>query len=133
MDTVRLLLIDDNPSLLSILCRFLKQHGDLTVVDTAQNGSDALAKARHLKPDVILLDLAMKDVSGLDMLPRLRADLPEARIVVVTLRDTAAYRTAALARGADAFVSKAAMNAELLPAIRDSSSHVPAAVQLRPN
>ena len=118
MNAARLLLIDDNPSLLRILCRFLKQYGDLTVLDTAQSSSDALAKARHLKPDVILLDLAMKDVSGLDMLPRLRADLPGAHIVVLTLQDTAAYRQAALGLGADAFVSKAAMNAELLPAIR---------------
>ena len=125
MSVARLLLIDDNISLLRILCRFLKQHSDLTVVDTAQSSSEALAKAHRVKPDVILLDLAIKDVSGLDMLPRLRADLPGAHIVVLTLQDAAAYRQAALGLGADAFVSKAALSTELLPAICYAVIHVP--------
>ena len=119
MDAIRILLVDDNAAFLGILHRFLQQHGDLIVVGTAHSGEKGLAEALHLKPDVIVIDLAMRDLPGLKAIPRLRTALPHAEIIALTLWDSDVYRQAALASGADRFVSKAAMNAELLPAIRD--------------
>jgi DNA-binding NarL/FixJ family response regulator len=122
MVPAHLLLVDDNPQFLGILRRFLQQYDDLVVLDNAFDSNEAIAKARRLNPDVILLDLSMKGDSGLETIPRLRADMPHVRIVVLTLWDTAAYRHAALAQGADGFVSKVAMNVDLLPAIRNTAS-----------
>ncbi len=115
-----LLLVDDNPRFLRILERFLDGLGgeEISVIGTAAGGQEALAKARALRPDVILLDLAMPDTHGLDVIPRLRRILPEVGIIALTLLNPESYREAALGAGADGFVTKASLDADLLPAIR---------------
>ena len=77
-----------------------------------------MSMAPLLKPQVILTDLAMPEMHGLDPIPRLRASLPDAVIIVLTLMDPRSYRAAVLAAGADAFVSKATLEGDLLPTIR---------------
>ena len=76
----------------------------------------------------MLVDLAMPGMPGLDLIPLLRLRRPNLRIVAMTLLDTAAYRTAALAAGADAFVSTSALVNELVPAIRSVARDGPVAV-----
>jgi len=114
------LLVDDNRTFLRILARFLSEQGKdaLSVVGSVIGGQDAVVQAQRLHPDIILLDLAMPDVSGLTLLPNLRRALPAAIIIVLTLMDPDSSRQAALAAGADAFVSKASLERDLLPAIR---------------
>jgi DNA-binding NarL/FixJ family response regulator len=118
MNSISVLLVDDSPVFVSIARRFLHTDGDLIVVGQAGGGQEALARARDLRPQVVLLDLRMPDLPGLEVIPRLRAILPEVGIVVLTLLEGNGYREAALAAGADEFVAKAAMSADLLPAIR---------------
>ena len=120
MDPIRVWLIDDNPGFLRIATRFLQEAcpGEVTVVGTSGGGREALARSLNPQPQVILLDLMMPDMNGLDVIPRLRAMLPHARIIALTLLDTRSYQSAALAAGADAFIPKTAMNTDLLPAIR---------------
>ncbi len=119
MEPVRVLLVDDNLTFLRIAARFLERELDwITVVGTATGGGEALAKAGHLLPEIVLLDLMMPDMNGLEVIPRLRALLPEVHIVALTLLDTSCYRLAALSAGADAFIAKAAMSTDLLPAIQ---------------
>jgi DNA-binding NarL/FixJ family response regulator len=117
---ISVLLVDDNPIFLRILTRFLEERSrlDVIVVGSADGGEKALAKAPLLKPQVILVDLAMPDIHGLELIPRLRAVLPDARIITLTLMDPSSYREAVLAAGADDFVSKATLEADLLPTIR---------------
>jgi len=114
------LLVDDNRTFLRILARFLSEQGEdaLCVVGSVIGGQDAVAQAQRLHPDVILLDLAMPDVSGLTLLPTLRRTLPDAIIIALTLMDPDSARQATLAAGADAFVSKTSLERDLLPAIR---------------
>jgi DNA-binding NarL/FixJ family response regulator len=120
MDPVSVLLVDDNPTFLRIATRFLQEHyrDEVVVVGTAGGGQEALIKARDLRPQVILLDLAMPDLPGLEAIPRLRAALPEMGIIALTVHNSNGYRQAALAAGADEFVSKANLSTDLLPAIR---------------
>lgn len=120
MDPIRVWLIDDNPTFLRIATRFLQEAcpGEVTVVGTASGGREALAQTLNPRPEVILLDLMMPDMNGLDLIPCLRAMLPHVRIIALTLLDANCYRSAALAAGADAFIPKTAMNTDLLPAIR---------------
>jgi DNA-binding NarL/FixJ family response regulator len=124
------LLIDDNPLFLRILARFLADYGEgaVQVVGSVVGGRGALAMAGELRPDVVLLDLRMPDVSGLELLPRLRSLLPTARLVAVSLMDPDSSRPAALAAGADAFVEKMHLERDLLPALR-----LPASRELRPS
>lgn len=116
---ISVLLVDDNPIFLRILTRFLEEHSrrEVIVVGSADGGGKGLNMASRLKPQVILVDLAMPDIHGLDLIPRLRASLPEAIIIALTLMDPSSYRAAVLAAGADAFVSKATLEGDLLPTI----------------
>jgi DNA-binding NarL/FixJ family response regulator len=114
------LLVDDNPTFLRVLTRFLADQGEegVQVVGTVVGGREAVAQAKRLQPDVILLDLEMPDVPGLDLLPRLRATCPDARLIALTLMDPDSFQAAALVAGADAFVSKASLEQDLFPAIQ---------------
>ena len=120
MNPISVLIADDNPTFLRIVTRFLEEQSRKTVsvVATARGGEEALAQAEALRPQVVLIDLNMPGLSGLEAIPRLRRALPDAGIIAVTLLDTDGYRQAALAAGADDFVSKMTLNTDLLPAIR---------------
>ncbi|OGG44601.1 MAG: hypothetical protein A3F84_05580 [Candidatus Handelsmanbacteria bacterium RIFCSPLOWO2_12_FULL_64_10] len=120
MDPVSVLVVDNHPAFLDAVTRFLREEcrGEVVVVGTASGGQEALAQARRLQPQVILLDLRMPGLSGLKAIPLLRGALPEAGIIALTLLDTDAHRQAALASGADDFVSKSSIDTDLLPAIR---------------
>ena len=125
--TLSVLLVDDNAHFLRILDRFLSDHseGALRVVGAVEGGRDAVAEAERLQPDVILVDLKMPDVPGLQLLPQLRRTLPDAILVALTLMDADEYREDALAAGAEAFVSKASLECDLLPAIQRIASRAP--------
>jgi DNA-binding NarL/FixJ family response regulator len=120
MAPISVLLVDDNLTFLRILQRFLEEynHEEVVVLGAARGGEEALAKAADLRPQVILLDLAMRGMSGLEAIPHLRGMLPQVGIIALTLLDANAYREAALAAGADEFVPKAALHTHLLPTIR---------------
>jgi DNA-binding NarL/FixJ family response regulator len=119
MQPISLLLVDDNPRFLQVLTRFLhvRFSDEVVTVGTAGGGMEALVQAQNLRPQVILLDLVMPGLSGLDLIPRLRKSLPGVRIIVLTVFDSNGYRQAALEAGADAFVTKEALNTDLVPAI----------------
>jgi DNA-binding NarL/FixJ family response regulator len=118
MSAVSILLVDDNPIFLHCAKRFLQRRQDVIVVGTVSGGKWAVNLAQNLKPDVALIDLSMSDLPGLELIPQLRAALPDIRIIALTLFDTDDYRQAALAAGADGFVSKNTMNTDLMPAIQ---------------
>jgi DNA-binding NarL/FixJ family response regulator len=118
MKPISVLLVDDNPAFLRLITRFLQEHDDVVVVGAAGGGEEALALAQDLQPDVVLIDLAMPGLSGLEAIPRLRAVLPAAGIIALTVLNTNSYLQASLEAGANDFVAKASLNTDLLPAIR---------------
>jgi len=120
MDSVSVLLVDDSPFFLRSVAGFLEEyHSDeVVVVGTAGGGEEALTQVQELQPQVILLDLMMPGMTGLDVIGHLRAAQSEVRIIVLTLFDIDVYRQKALAVGADEFVAKSAVSTDLLPAIR---------------
>ena len=119
MNPVSVLLVDDSQRFLDIATNFLRvsSRSEVSVVGRAQGGREALTKAQQLRPQVILIDLAMPDLPGLEAIPRLRTMLPDAVIIALTMMDQKSYQEAALEAGADEFVSKDMMGAQLLPAI----------------
>ena len=116
--TTRLFLVDDSDIFLKALSRFLQRQPELTIVGTARSGIEAVASAAVTRPDVIVLDLAMPGMSGLEAIPLLREQLPVVQIIVLTLLETESYLSLVLSAGADAFISKDNLNETLIPAIR---------------
>ena len=118
-NAISILLVDENLTFLRIVMRFLDAHDDIMVVGIVSDGEEALVQVQDLEPDVILVDTAMSGLQGgLSFISRLRAALPQVGIIALTLIGTDGYRRAALEAGADDFVPKAAMGADLLSAIR---------------
>jgi DNA-binding NarL/FixJ family response regulator len=112
------MLVDDNAMFLGILTHFLEQYPEVLVAGVAHNAQEALQAAPELQPDVILLDLVMPGLNGLDIIARLRQAVPATRIIILTLLDFESYRQKAFGAGADDFVAKANLDTALLPAIR---------------
>ena len=118
MEPIRLLLIDDNPAILNSLTRFLEDDPQVSVVDACGDGREVLGKLEDLRPDVILLDLQLPGMSGLELIPHLRAERSDVGIVMFTLHAHRIYVEAALEVGADDFLDKAGPLSALIPAIR---------------
>ncbi len=116
----RLMLVDDSATFLNLLTRFLQQEGsdDVEVVGTATRGTEAIVKASVLHPEMVVLDLNMPDLSGIEALPFIRQVLPDSAIIALSLLDAPTYRQSTLDAGADEFVSKTSLEKDLLPAIR---------------
>lgn len=115
---IRVLLVDDSATFLRIVTRFLEQHDDVTVAGACASADEALARVGELDADVVLMDLTMPGLSGLEAIATLRATRPALPVVALTMHDTDGYRQAALAAGAGAFVPKGTLGRELMPAIR---------------
>lgn len=117
MNPISVLVIDDNPTFLRVVTRFLKEHKEIKVVGSFSGAEEALGQIHELRPDVVLIDLAMPKMSGMEGILRLRAVWPQVQIIALTLMNTSSYRQAALSAGADEFVPKDTLNTDLLPAI----------------
>lgn len=119
MEPISVMLVDDNPVFLRATTQFLEAHDDVVVIGTASRGDEALERIEDLKPQTILIDLAMPGLSGLATIPRLRHLMPEVGIIALTVMNSEGFRHAALIAGADVFIPKAIMRTHLLPAIRE--------------
>ena len=91
---------------------------DLEVVGEAVDGAEAIRLAAEKRPDLVILDLTMPRMSGLDALPEIKRVSPETRVLVLTVHDTEEFVRAALRAGADGYVLKQSTSAELLLAVR---------------
>ena len=115
----RVLVVDDAANLRELLTLLLEVEDDFEVVGTAADGRQAIEAAEALKPDVVLLDLAMPVMDGLQALPELRAQLPNARIVIFSGFEHQALASAALRAGADAYIEKGTSVTQLVTQLRE--------------
>ena len=116
---IRVLLADDQPLMREGLRTILSAHDDIEVVGEAADGSEAIERARSLRPDLVLMDVEMPGLDGLTATRRLLADGPSApRVVVLTTFDREDYIVEALRAGASGFLLKTASPAELADAVR---------------
>jgi DNA-binding NarL/FixJ family response regulator len=121
----RVLVVDDAANLRELLTVLLDVEDDFEVVGTAADGVQALARADALEPDIVLLDLAMPVMDGLQALPALRARLPQARIVIFSGFEHEALAREALAAGADAYIEKGTSVMQLVARLRQLRASAP--------
>jgi DNA-binding NarL/FixJ family response regulator len=113
--TVRILLVDDHPAYLERARHLLEQHGGVEVAGIALAGEEAIVLAGELRPDLVLLDFQMPGMNGIETTRRLKQRYPDLLVAIVTAHDDAAYRTAAAAAGASAWISKTDIADSLMP------------------
>jgi DNA-binding NarL/FixJ family response regulator len=114
----RILLVDDNPDFLNTLRRYLMNLRTYTILGIAQNGEDALRLTDELTPDLVVMDLVMPGIGGLQACQQIKAAYPQVRVIIMTLHNMSEYRTAAIESGADGFVPKSEVFAQLPVLIR---------------
>lgn len=112
---IRVLLVDDSPDFLTALTEFLTLFPDIAVVGQALSGPEALDMDADLHPDLVLIDLIMPVMDGLEATRLLHQQPSAPRIVIVTSYDDAEYREAAAAAGASAYLVKPDLGQTLLP------------------
>jgi DNA-binding NarL/FixJ family response regulator len=115
---IRLVIVDDHPLMRDGTRRALAKMSDIEVVGEAANGETACAMVAQLRPDVLLLDVRLPDLSGIEVARRVRAAFPKVALVVLTGYDDAGYRRELLRIGVSGYLSKSASASEVADAIR---------------
>lgn len=116
----RILIADDHAVVLAGLSAILGMEPDMEVVAQARDGLQALELARHYRPDLVVLDLQMPHLGGLETLPRLREMLPDSRVLVLTSLEDETWVFRVLEAGASGYLLKKAADEELVTAVRDA-------------
>ena len=116
---IGIVVVDDHAVVRSGLRMLLEVEEDMTVVGEAGNTHDAIFEVRAHKPNVILLDVVMSDGSGIDAIPKLLHEAPEARVLMLSMQDDPSYVRQAFASGAHGYVLKEAADTEVVAAVRE--------------
>jgi two-component system, NarL family, response regulator NreC len=122
MKKIRLLLVDDHEIIRVGLKTFLQTQPDFDVVAEAGNGEDAVERALEFRPDVVLMDITMPGIDGMEATRRLRDHCPECLVLALTVHDDKQYLMQMLASGASGYITKQAAADELVEAIHTIAS-----------
>ncbi len=118
MPRIRVLIVDDHMLLRDGLGALLELAPDIEVVGEAGNGREALDKVRELLPDVVLMDIEMPVMDGLEAARRIRAQYPQSKVLILSQHDDASHVVDAVEAGVRGYVGKTAASAELAASIR---------------
>ena len=115
-----IVIVDDDEDYRLIVRALLRPLGDAaTIVGEAADGEAALALVRRERPDIVITDLVMPHLNGVDLTRRIRQELPETQVILISSYTEDAYMHMASDSGADVFVNKHVITSSLVPAIRD--------------
>ena len=117
MQSLRVLLVDDNQAFRDLAARELANDARVQIVGQAQSAEDALAQLPGAQPDLVLLDIGLPRMNGLEATRQIKARLGAPRVVLVTIHDSPDYRTAGMAAGADGFIAKEEFDTQISPLI----------------
>ena len=118
MDKIRLLLVDDHEVVRAGLRMLLEHQPDMEIIGEASTGAEALQLAGQLQPDVIVMDITLPDISGLEATRQIKLAQPTAAIVALTIHEDEQYFFEMLQAGAAGYVPKRAASEDLISAIR---------------
>ena len=117
MDRVRLLLVDDHTMLRDGIRAFLVAQDDIKIVGEASDGKEAIEKARELQPDVVVMDIAMPGMDGIEATRRIRKKNPATKVIILTQYENREHVISAIKAGATGYVPKRALGSDLVSAI----------------
>jgi DNA-binding NarL/FixJ family response regulator len=118
MQKIKVLVVDDHTIVRDGICALLALAGDIEVVGEATNGNEALNKISEINPDVVLMDIAMPIMGGLEATRRISKEFPRTKVLVLTQYDDKEYFFPVIESGASGFISKVAASSELTAGIR---------------
>jgi DNA-binding NarL/FixJ family response regulator len=122
MRKIRVLVADDHNLIRAGLRLVISQESDFVVVGEAENGRQAMEKARELKPDVVVMDIGMPDLNGIEACRQILESLPDTQVVMLSMHSDEGYVLRALKAGARAYLLKDSAEADLARAIRAAAS-----------
>jgi DNA-binding NarL/FixJ family response regulator len=118
VEGIKILIVDDHPVVREGIGSMLKKQPDFRIVGEACNGLEAVEKARELSPDVVLMDLRMPELDGVEAIKRIKEEKPEVKFIILTTYSDDEYIFKGIAAGARAYLLKDAPRDELFKAIR---------------
>jgi DNA-binding NarL/FixJ family response regulator len=122
MEKLRILVVDDHQEIRKGVRALLSSQSDWIVCGEAEDGIEALEKAKELRPDIILMDVSMPRMDGIEATRILSRELPESGVVIVSQNDRAIVSTQAESAGALAFIAKSELALRLTPTIAEIST-----------
>jgi DNA-binding NarL/FixJ family response regulator len=120
---LRILVVDDHPVVRQGLKNLLDGHPDWEIIDEAEDGLEAVEKADRLKPDVVVLDLSMPRMNGLEACREIRKNAPDSEILIVTQHDSPQMMREAFNANARGYVVKSDVGRDLVAAVDAVSQH----------
>ena len=117
MGSIRIVVVDDHEVARRAIRSVLRSNPNLEVVGEAADGKEGINKVGELRPDIVLLDISLPDISGIEVAPAMRKLSPESRIIFVSQHTSTALANDALQNGAYGYVVKSDAGLDLLPAI----------------
>jgi len=117
MEKISILLADDHAVLRAGLRMLINTQPDMAVIAEAADGNEAVRRAVETKPDVVVMDITMPAMGGIQAIEQIRQALPETQVLVLTMHDDTGYLRSALAAGASGYVVKKSADSELISAI----------------
>ncbi|MCX7190543.1 MAG: response regulator [Methylotenera sp.] len=121
-EKIRVILVDDHNVVRSGLRRLLELGGDIQVVAEADSGEQACTVYGDFQSDVLVMDLSMPGIGGLEALRRILSVTPKAKVVIFTMHENTAFATQALSSGARSYVAKSSLADDLLFAVREAAA-----------
>lgn len=116
-NTTRVLLVDDHPVVLEGIMGYVRGRRNIKVVGLASNGLEAVQMARTIRPDLVIVDLSLPQLNGLEVLTRMRDNDPAMKFIVYTMHDRKEFVEEAKRAGADGYLLKSSSPRELIHAI----------------
>lgn len=118
MSKTRIMIVDDHALMREGIIAFLKFHDDVEIVGEASNGLEAIEKVEKLKPDVILMDISMPELGGIEATVEIKKRLPDTKILILTQYSDKEYVSRLLKAGVSGYILKQAVGTDLISAIR---------------
>ncbi|MSR78482.1 MAG: response regulator transcription factor, partial [Candidatus Omnitrophica bacterium] len=115
--TIKIVVTDDHSIIREGIKNVLASHSEYEIVAEASNGNEALECVRKLKPDILLLDISMPGLGGLDIIERVKNISPQTKIMMISMHKLGAYVLKAMRQGASAYLNKDDVAEELIPAL----------------